>query len=69
MALFYFASMGRISHIEVVVEVHDFGVITVGGNTGPDAGEGVEREGQGVFKKRRTWAQLGAKGGFARMPF
>ena len=68
-ALFYFASMNRIGHIGIVTAVHDWGVETVEGNTGPDAGQSVERNGDGVFRKKRTWAQLGAKGGFARLPF
>ena len=69
MALFYFSNLGRIGHIEVVEEVHDWGCLTVGGNTGPDKGATVERAGDGVYLKKRTWSQLGARGGYARLPF
>lgn len=68
-AMFYFAAEGRIGHIGEVVAVHDWGVETVEGNTGPDAGASVERNGDGVYKKKRTWSQLGSRGGFVRIPF
>jgi hypothetical protein len=64
-AFFYRSAMGRISHVGVVLEVHSWGVVTVEGNTN----QAGSREGDGVYKKSRTWADLGAKGGFVRLPF
>lgn len=69
LACFYFPAKNRIAHIGIVVEVHDWGVVTVEGNTGPDSGEFVNRDGDGVFKKKRHWGELGSKGGFVRCPF
>ena len=69
LALFYFASKKRVAHIGIVVEVHSWGVVTVEGNTGPDTGTVVNRDGDGVYKKSRTWAELGSLGGFVRLPF
>ena len=69
LCLFYFASKKRVAHIGIVVEVHPWGVWTVEGNTGPEAGDGVNRDGDGVYKKRRDWSELGSMGGFVRCPF
>ena len=69
LALFYFASKNRVAHIGIVIEVHPWGVWTVEGNTGPEAGDGVNRDGDGVYKKRRDWSELGTMGGFVRCPF
>lgn len=69
LALFYFAGKGRVAHIGIVVEAHEWGVWTVEGNTGPEAGTGVNRDGDGVYKKRRDWSELGTSGGFVRCPF
>lgn len=40
-------------HVELVTEVHQNGVFTVGGNTSNS--ESVEREGEGVFSKFRSF--------------
>lgn len=67
LALFWFASKKRHAHIGIVVEVHTWGVWTVEGNTSDDSG--VNRDGDGVYKKRRDWGELGSSGGFVRCPF
>jgi len=69
LAFFYKPSLGRIGHVGLVLEVTDQGVWTVEGNTGPSAGNGVNRDGDGVYKKFRPWNALGLKGGFVRLPF
>jgi hypothetical protein len=69
LALFYFKNLKRIAHIGIVVEVHDWGVVTVEGNTGPEVGSIVERNGDGVYLKRREWHELGAFGGFMKVDF
>lgn len=66
---FYFPAKGRIAHIGIVVKPGARGVYTVEGNTGPDAGPGVEREGDGVYRKFRRWAAFGKHGGFVRLEF
>jgi hypothetical protein len=68
LACFYFAAKQRIAHIGIVVEsAKPWGVVTVEGNTGPDSEDGVNREGDGVYKKTRTWSELGKLGGFVRI--
>jgi hypothetical protein len=69
LCLFWFASKGRHAHIGIVVEVHPWGCYTVEGNTGPEVGDGVNRDGDGVYKKRRDWSEFGTSGGFVRCPF
>lgn len=67
LCLFYFGAKGRVAHIGIVVDPsngHDF--YTVEGNTSDDSG--VDREGDGVFRKHRTSRQLGDFGGFVRVP-
>lgn len=65
---FYFSAKSRIAHIEIAVEPGQaWGVNTVGGNTGPEAGAEVQRDGDGVYRKRREWDELGRYGGFVRM--
>ena len=64
---FYFAAKGRCAHIGMVVEPHEWGVLSVEGNTSSSVG--VDREGDGVFEKRRLWSSLGLYGGFIRVPF
>lgn len=63
-ALFYSASKKRIYHTGIVISSSKDGFITVEGNTGP--GPGVEANGDGVFRKRRTWKMLGTEGGFMK---
>ena len=62
LCLFYSSSKRRIFHIGIVVEVHDWGVVTVEGNTSAEAG--VDADGDGVFRKIRNWSELGSGGGF-----
>ena len=38
------------------------------GNTSEE-GAGVNRDGDGVYRKQRNWAELGSKGGFVRLPW
>lgn len=69
MALFYFPLKQRVAHTGIVVKVAKTGVYTVEGNTGPDSGSEVQRDGDGVFRKWRSWNAFGQLGGFARIPF
>jgi len=64
--LFWFAPKGRVAHIGIVESVHEWGVYTIEGNTGPEVGT-VNREGDGVFRKKRNWSEFGSAGGFIRM--
>ena len=72
-ALFYFKPLGRIAHTGIVVEVpaNGRGVWTVEGNTSPEPDDykNVERDGDGVYRKWRTWGELGQYGGFAKIDF
>lgn len=67
LCFFYNGLTGRMRHVGIVTQVHDWGVTTVEGNTGP--GAGVNADGDGVFEKQRKWSNLASKGGFARLPF
>lgn len=68
LACFWFTAKDRHAHIGIVVEDgKPWGTYTVEGNTGPDAG--VERDGDGVYRKRRRWASLGIRGGFVKINF
>ncbi len=62
LCLFYSSSKKRIFHIGIVIEVHSWGVVTVEGNT--SAEPGVDADGDGVFRKVRSWSELGTGGGF-----
>ena len=66
LVFFYFKQLGRIAHTGIVVSVHTWGVWTVEGNTAPEPSDEyeVERDGDGVFKKKRNWSELGTYGGF-----
>lgn len=68
LVLFYFPAKQRVAHIGLVAGPRSDGrgVITVEGNTGPPRGSGVERDGDGVYRKSRLWSELGAGGGFIR---
>jgi hypothetical protein len=46
-------------------------VWTIEGNTSPEVFDVslVEREGDGVYAKRRDWHELGAYGGFGQVNF
>lgn len=65
-ALFYFRQLARIAHIGIVYSVDENGVWTVEGNTSPEPERpgDVERDGDGVYYKRREWHELGMFGGF-----
>lgn len=69
LALFWFAAKGRVAHIGIVQDTWANGLRTIEGNTGPDRGPGVQREGDGVYQKSRTWYSLGEEGGLVRLPF
>jgi hypothetical protein len=71
LACFWFPAKGRCAHIGIVVAPpNETGIFqTVEGNTGPDRGTEVERDGDGVYLKRRRISHLGANGGFIRIPF
>jgi hypothetical protein len=67
---FWFAASNRCAHIGIVVEAGtESGFVSVEGNTGPDKGSGVERDGDGVYRKRRRWSALGIRGGIIRLNF
>ena len=68
LALFYFSAKRRVAHIGIVVErmTDGSGVYTVEGNTGPASG--VDRDGDGVYRKPRKWSAFGSQGGFIRLP-
>ena len=71
--LFYIKALGRIAHTGIVVELdkNNRGVWTVEGNTSPEPEDysAVEREGDGVHRKWRTWGEFGQYGGFVRIDF
>lgn len=71
LALFYFSAKGRVAHIGIVVErmPNGDGVYTVEGNTGPERGQEVNRDGDGVYRKEREWEEFGKFGGFIRLPW
>ena len=71
LALFYFSSLGRIGHIGVIEEVHDWGIVTIEGNTSPepDSSDQVERDGDGYYRKQRNWSEFGKFGGFVQIDF
>jgi hypothetical protein len=71
LALFYFSTLGRIGHIGVIEEVHDWGLITIEGNTNPepDMASEVERDGDGYYRKVRQWGELGKFGGIVQINF
>ncbi len=71
LALFYFQQLGRIGHIGIIISASSKGLVTVEGNTSPepeDADE-VERDGDGVYRKRRSWSELGKFGGVLLVDF
>jgi hypothetical protein len=69
LCLFWFASKKRHAHIGIVTDPEPWGAWTVEGNTSAETGTGVNRDGDGVYKKRRDWSEFGAMGGFVRCPF
>ena len=70
LAVFWFEAKQRCAHIGIVVGCPSTGIwTTVEGNTGPDTATSVNRDGDGVYQKRRTRAMLGSRGGFVRINF
>ena len=67
---YFFASKGRIAHTGIVVDAdsnNDF--TTVEGNTSSGMRDVVDRDGQGVYMKKRTLGSLGIFGGVVRLPY
>jgi len=67
---YFFASKGRIAHTGICVDANsnnDF--ITVEGNTSSGIRDVVDRDGQGVYMKKRTLGSLGLFGGVVRLPY
>lgn len=69
LALFYFEGLGRIGHIGIIINASSERIITVEGNTSDPDSKGNEREGDGVYRKRRTWRSLGKFGGILMVDF
>jgi len=70
LACFWFPAKDRHAHIGIVVDKPTAtGVVTVEGNTGPDRADAVQRDGDGVYRKRRAWGSLGVRGGFIKIDF
>ena len=61
-AFYYSESKGRIYHCGIVISSNKDGFVCVEGNTSP--GKNVEANGDGVYRKNRTWNMLGSEGGF-----
>ena len=67
---YFFAAKGRIAHTGIVVDAdsnNDF--TTVEGNTSSGMRDVVDRDGQGVYMKKRTLGSLGLLGGVVRLPY
>jgi hypothetical protein len=62
--LFYSSEKGRVYHSGIVISSNESGVVTVEGNT--SGGPGIDSNGGGVYLKRRSWTNIGTKGGFLR---
>ena len=71
LALFYFSALSRIAHIGIVTKVEEWGVYTVEGNTSPEPSDelSVERDGDGLYAKKRNWHEFGKFGGFGFVNF
>lgn len=64
---YWFQAKARCAHIGIIAETAtEHGFVAVEGNTGPDAGS-VERDGDGVYRKRRRWSSIGIGGGIIRI--
>ncbi len=64
---FYFPAKGRLAHIGIVTGSYPGGLTTVEGNTSDPAG--LDRDGDGVYEKKRKWGAVGGLGGFVRLGF
>lgn len=62
LAYFYSTEKERVYHVEIVLYANEDHVITVGGNTSSSSGLNVN--GDGIYKKTRTWKSFGTNGGF-----
>lgn len=69
LALFWFPAIDRIGHIGIVLSVTKTGVITIEGNTSPPSKSGLDRDGDGVYRRTRSWRSLGKHGGFLMVDF
>jgi len=69
LCLFYFSAKQRVAHIGFVMERSATGFKSIEGNTGPEHGSVVNRDGDGCYVKHRSFAELGAFGGFVRLAF
>lgn len=70
LAMFYMKTLGRHAHGEIITSSDAEGMDTIGGNTGPEPVNGIiNRDGDGVYKKRRDWFELGEWGGIIRINF
>lgn len=71
LVLFYIKPLGRIGHIGVIQSVHSWGCWTIEGNTSPEPSDAyaVERDGDGYFRKKRNWSELGTFGGVLTVNF
>lgn len=62
--LFYSSEKERVYHCGIVISSNKSGIVCVEGNT--SGGPGIDANGGGVFLKRRSWTNIGIKGGFMR---
>jgi hypothetical protein len=66
--VYWFASKGRLAHTGIVVQGGK-SFLTVEGNTSGGIDTGVDRDGQGTYKKSRKYSHLGIFGGIIRLPY
>jgi hypothetical protein len=66
--VYWFSSKGRLAHAGIVVEGGK-NFLTVEGNTSGGIDTGVDRDGQGTYKKSRKYSHLGIFGGIIRLPY
>ena len=66
--VYWFASKGRLAHTGIVVQGGK-NFLTVEGNTSGGIDTGVDRDGQGTYKKSRRYSHLGIFGGIIRLPY
>lgn len=66
--VYWFASKGRLAHAGIVVQ-GGRNFLTVEGNTSGGIDTGVDRDGQGTYKKSRRYSNLGIFGGIIRLPY
>lgn len=49
---------GRGVHTEGIIEVHEWGLVTDGGNTSPEGGAGSQSNGGGSYRRNRRWGSV-----------